>query len=335
MSDAPANQATPPPSPEAGTIRWFDVAKKIGVILRQDGSTLFIPPYGLSKGQSTLAAGQPVSFIVREGKKGPYAAEVMATSAAPPSIGDLAAQLAADLGETSAQALSQLRRVIKELGPEAARHYVAEAQRVEAAGGLLIPDGSRRRTLGGVFFVLVRQNLTDEQRAIIFPPLYIRKTKKGRPAAAPTVEPPPAPPLGWEERIDIIETLKTQSGKATSVKVTLIGRPNQIEELPQVTLLTLTHAGPLPALPKGIPIPDPVPATTYSVYISKKQWKNVAEAITNPEDALIVEGTQVLDPATGTISVFVMKATTKLLQQASKQPRPAEGDAAPGRRETA
>src|SRR3712207_6927149 len=34
---------------------------------------------------------------------------------------------------------------------------------VEANGGILIPDGSRKRTLGGIFFYLVRTQVSDDE----------------------------------------------------------------------------------------------------------------------------------------------------------------------------
>lgn len=49
--------------------------------------------------------------------------------------------------------------VLTELGPDRARHLVSEVSAVEAAGGMTIEDGSRRRTRGGVFFVLAYEQL--------------------------------------------------------------------------------------------------------------------------------------------------------------------------------
>ena len=44
-----------------------------------------------------------------------------------------------------------------------------------------------------------------------------------------------------------------------------------------------------PTLPKGLPAP-PTEPTTYLVYIARKQWVKVAEAIQVADDKLIVEG---------------------------------------------
>lgn len=329
MTSVPPNE-TPPASPlHHGTVRWFDAAKRMGVIARPDGTTIFMPPYGLAEGQASLATGQPVTFVERANAKGPFAAEVRVTGDAAPAPGDVAAQIALALGETAPPALAQIRRIVRTIGPEAAQATVDEAQQVEAAGGMLVPDGSRRRTLGGVFFALVRDHLPLEQRAVVFPPREQRWMK--RPPRKPTADTPASapqpPPVTWDDRPALLAALRLESGKATTVKMTIIGRPRRIEEQPQFTLLTLDYSGPLPALPKGIPAPAPVPTTTYAIYIGKKQWKLVAEALQNEEDVLIVEGTPVADAETGTISVFATKTTTKLLQQSSRQPKPQDSSA--------
>ncbi len=124
----------------------------------------------------------------------------------------------------------------------------------------------------------------------------------------------------WEERGALIAEARSEPGKVTSVKVTVIGRPRKTVERQGFTLLLMTHSGPLPALPKGIPTPAKVPETTYVIYIGAKQWRGVAEALKDPDDALIVEGTQVYDAEYGAIAVFATRTTTKRLQQAARQP---------------
>ncbi len=59
--------------------------------------------------------------------------------------------IAEHLGETEPEPLQLLRKVVKKLGPEQALAFLEETQEIEAQGGLLLPDGSRRRTPGGVF----------------------------------------------------------------------------------------------------------------------------------------------------------------------------------------
>jgi hypothetical protein len=56
-----------------------------------------------------------------------------------------------------------------------ARAFVDAALEVEGNGGMLVPDGSRRRTVGRIFFHLVRQEGTEEERLAIFPPWKAKK----------------------------------------------------------------------------------------------------------------------------------------------------------------
>ena len=67
------------------------------------------------------------------------------------------------------------------------------------------------------------------------------------------------------------------------MKITLVGRPDKvIERGPCV--ITILQVNTIPALPKGIPAPAPV-VTPYAVYIRVKQWRKVAQVMTDPEDA--------------------------------------------------
>ncbi len=102
------------------------------------------------------------------------------------------------------------------------------------------------------------------------------------------------------------------------MKLTLVGRPNQIVERKDVVILGLLTAAAPPPLHKGLPQLPPQP-TTYMVFISQKQWKKVTDALTNPDDQLIVEGYPVYDPRFTGITVYATKVTTKVLQQAKQQ----------------
>ena len=65
----------------------------------------------------------------------------------------------------------------------------------------------------------------------------------------------------------------SQTGEATAMKITLIGRPGRIVEKGQVVLTSMQGAK-APSLPKGLPAP-PAEATPYIVYIAAKQWRKV------------------------------------------------------------
>jgi hypothetical protein len=85
--------------------------------------------------------------------------------------------------------------------------------------------------------------------------------------------------------------------------------------------MTSMQTSKTPSLPKGLPAPPNSP-TSYTVYIAPKQWTKVAEAIRDPEDALILEGFPAYDPALEGIAVFATNLTTKKLQQAQREAQP-------------
>jgi hypothetical protein len=128
----------------------------------------------------------------------------------------------------------------------------------------------------------------------------------------------------WEDRGDLIAEGSTESGVITSVKVTLVGKLTHAVERRGFTLATMEYRGPLPALPKGIPVPKEVPTVRYVIYIGIRQWNKVKEALDDPEDAAIVEGTQIYDTEHNTIIVFATNFTTKLIEHAKREAQKAQ-----------
>ena len=85
--------------------------------------------------------------------------------------------IASELGETADVAQMLIKRILRTLGEERTRELVRHAQVVEEQGGMLLPDGSRRRTLGGVFFKLAKERATPEERGRIWVPKNNRRPK--------------------------------------------------------------------------------------------------------------------------------------------------------------
>ena len=77
-------------------------------------------------------------------------------------------RIAEVLKETEERPLWQLRMVVKCLGSDKALELLTETEQIEQQGGMLVPDGSRRRTPGGVFFALARKKLPKGDRLRIF-----------------------------------------------------------------------------------------------------------------------------------------------------------------------
>jgi hypothetical protein len=64
--------------------------------------------------------------------------------------------IAHTLGESEPEPLAQLQAVVEILGVEKATALCEKAVELEQQGGMLTKDGTRRKTVGGVFFYLVR-----------------------------------------------------------------------------------------------------------------------------------------------------------------------------------
>lgn len=95
------------------------------------------------------------------------------------------------LGETADDPKRQLQNLVQYCGPAFAEILYEETLEVEARDGLLVRDGSRRRTTGGVFFHLARLYLANKMQKAIF---YIKPVDKDNPR--PRKEKPAGKPAG-------------------------------------------------------------------------------------------------------------------------------------------
>jgi hypothetical protein len=217
------------------------------------------------------------------------------------------AHIAQKLGESEEQPVTTIQRIVDEFGPEFALEMLQKALAIEEQGGLTINDGTRKRTPGGVFFYLVRGRLAKKDIFRIFYSGWNRPPNQQE------------PPFKWADRLAIIQELSPDKGEAR-VKITLIGRPGKVVEK-RSFIMTMVRDTKIPPLPKGLPDPPKDPST-YMVYINRKQWNRVKEAIQNPEDMLIIEGVAQYDPELEGIAVFAMNTMTKLSQQKKQKPQP-------------
>ena len=64
-----------------GRVKWFNAKKGYGFIATSDGHDVFVHYSSIAgKGYKNLSEGDPVSFDVVEGEKGPRAENVVPTS---------------------------------------------------------------------------------------------------------------------------------------------------------------------------------------------------------------------------------------------------------------
>lgn len=62
---------------ERGTVKWFNVSKGFGFIVRENGEEIFVHFRSIrGEGRRSLRDGQSVTFIVAESDKGPQAEDV-------------------------------------------------------------------------------------------------------------------------------------------------------------------------------------------------------------------------------------------------------------------
>ena len=201
-----------------------------------------------------------------------------------------------------------LQQVFVALGPDRTAALLAATLEVEAHGGMLVRNGTRRRTPGGVFFQLVRAHPTRRQRDARFP----------RPAPHPSGAAPAQPQkLTWDEVQPMLEMLGTTPvGEARTIKLTLIDRPGHVEARGQAMVFRM-QGRPPGSLPRGLP---PVPATasmTWNVMAALRQWNRVKDSpATHPEDQLIIEGSPLMQ---GSQHVLLAQSCVSMSQQQAQK----------------
>jgi hypothetical protein len=241
-----------------------------------------------------------------------------------PSQAQTPAMIADTLGETAESPRQNIVRIVQALGRTQSCQLLAKALEIEENGGMMLADNSRRRTVGGIFFHLAYTTGKPKPGKTLQKPQF-KKPKQANDTqnAKPETQKPQQPAIifSWDDRITIVKEAEQEKGNATTVKITLVGRPGKILDKGQF-IVTMMESTKVPALPKGLPTPTSM-TTKYAVYVAAKQWKKVAEAIQDPEDSLIIEGFPKTDPEVSAIAVFTTNITTKKQQIAKRQPQQA------------
>jgi len=161
----------------------------------------------------------------------------------------VADEVVAQLGEADVNPKWQIVRAPRLLGGERVRAYVARAFEVEAAGGLLLADGSLRRTLGGVFFHLIRMDVGSKEFYRIVRP---QTSGQGAAPQAGSTAAVAAPPLEWSSFGATAIEAVSAAGEATTIKLPVIGRPGTVVERSDMVFVAV-RSEIAPSLPKGAP----------------------------------------------------------------------------------
>src|SRR5712672_296554 len=148
------------------------------------------------------------------------------------TVAQLAAELATHLKETEPGPRIAISKVVALLGRTTCLDLLHKTQEIEATGGMMTSDGTRRRTSGGVWFYLTRGMMTPEQRRTVWPyrPQFRKKKKPTQAASAGSPQPrkpkapkekqlAPTPVFTWDDRIAAVTEAETEKGTA-NVKIT-------------------------------------------------------------------------------------------------------------------
>jgi len=120
--------------------------------------------------------------------------------------------------------------------------------------------------------------------------------------------------LQWEERADILDQLADEIGTATSVKVTVIGRPAEPHIQGNTVVLMMQYMTRSHQFPQGIPQPDPFPMN-LAVYLHVRHWERVSQRLeTDPQETLVVEGLLALDTDSAALAVFAINVSLRSAQ---------------------
>ena len=215
----------------------------------------------------------------------------------PQPVSPLAETIAAQLSETEDLPIQQIERAVQVCGPEVVQTVLSETLAIEAEGGQMLPDGSRRRTPGGVFFNLLRHQVTKEEWHRIYP-------------THPAARAEQFPPMVWEDRIEAVRELMAQKGKASVARMVVTGRPADVKRREGFFIVTVISSDPLPLLPKDLPVVTPAP-TTYKLCIANKQWRRIEAALRDPHDQLVADGYAYPNDKASAVVVFVQNIATK------------------------
>jgi hypothetical protein len=213
---------------------------------------------------------------------------------------ETAKQIAKLLDEKESHTLWHILKIVKALGETQAMTLVNQALEIEANGGMMVPDQSRRRTPGGIFFHLVSTSGQPLEGQTLKQTASQKRSPDQQPGSCPTL------PLQWEDRGAVLHDLQTAPATPT---ITLRGTIRQ-SVVKGAYIVGVLQSAETPSIPKGLP-ERPKSKTSYRIFMSAKQWKTIAPTLADAEDQLLLEGYPQINLQTGTVDVFVMKVTSK------------------------
>jgi hypothetical protein len=87
-------------------------------------------------------------------------------------------RIAEALGEKEPWPRRLIHIIVKHTGPDQALTFLHQALEIEQKGGMMLPDGKRRRSVGGIFFHLVKTQGPESIRDLgMWRPAPVQKKK--------------------------------------------------------------------------------------------------------------------------------------------------------------
>ena len=199
-------------------------------------------------------------------------------------------------------------------------NYSSKHLEIEAGGGILTAQGDRRRTPGGVYLKLLKEQTSPEEQEHIFTGGPKTKPKGTDGDGANSANPSPIGPLPWDDaRLEISRLIKLPLEKA-SVKITLVGRPSQVSKAKSCVVVAMKGSRP-PSLPKGLPPAPDGSDFSYAVFISLRHWAKVAPVMAQDKDErLLVEGYPIFDPKRGITVILAQNVRTVNMSRRESRP---------------
>lgn len=218
-------------------------------------------------------------------------------------------------------AVERLRWLVAYLGPKVALEVMDDTLKIEEQGGMLVQDGSRRRTPGGIFFSLVKKGVNKEDRRKLFPytpsnqgKLWPKRRNGSANYSNNNGSSRPRQPIRSKYQLEMKALLKGQEfGVADNMSVKLIGRPGQVVQKDSFVMMMMQLSPELPSMSKDLP-PMPQSKLRLLVYITKKQWNQVASSLERPENSLNINGILTYDEELRRMVVFTRAVTVKVGQ---------------------
>jgi hypothetical protein len=210
------------------------------------------------------------------------------------------------LGEKEPHPMRQIRLIAEHAGLEFAQALLQETLEIEKNGGMLTHDATRKRTLGGIFFLLAKAKLPEDIRQEVFPKIFPSGTKHN---------------IEISEISSVVQSLyanETPNQMTMLPRATLVGRVNRYEIKDHTVVLDFKYQFSKIGFTRGIP-PMPVTELSFVVLTSDKQWENVRQRIMkNSTEEVVVDGTFIWHDELKSVVLFATLVTSR--EQMKKVP---------------